>query len=585
MATGISVTLGDPGTLDASFSGDGKVVTSLGGQYDVAIAVEVQPDGRIVLAGGAGDPSSFGLVRYNENGTLDTSFGSGGKVVTAFTADNDAAFGLALQPDGKILAAGLSAGATITTALARYGAGGVLDTTFGSGGKLSTDLATGDDAFSDVAVQADGKIVVVGVAGDAADFALLRYTSTGAPDTSFGSNGMVITPIGSGDDEAFSVLVQPDGKIVAAGVSATGSAFDFALARYTASGTLDTGFGSGGKVVTPIGAGADYGLSVALQADGKILVAGTSWNGSNYDFALARYDASGTLDAGFGSGGKVVTPIGAGDDWGWSVAVQANGRILVSGTTYAGASGDSDGDFAVACYRADGTLDAGFGTGGILVTGIGAGSDAGVGLALQPDGRVVVAGTSWNGTDNDFAALRLYGSTNRLAGSGNDDTLTGAAGEDTLLGRGGNDRLSGRAGPDALKGEAGADRLYGGKGNDKLTGGAGADKFVVDTALNATSNKDTILDFQHLTDKIWLDDDIFKKLGQESVVRDLLPGRFKVLNASAELDGNDFILYKKASGELFYDTNGVDPGGRTLFAVLGTDTHPALTYADFQVIA
>jgi len=162
---------------------------------------------------------------------------------------------------------------------------------------------------------------------------------------------------------------------------------------------------------------------------------------------------------------------------------------------------------------------------------------------------------------------------------------TGNGSANTILGNKAGNLLKGLGGADVLKGGGGADKLYGGAGNDKLTGGAGADKLVFDTALNATSNKDTILDFRHLTDRIWLDDDIFKKLGPASGVRDLLPGRFKVLNASAELDGNDFILYKKATGELFYDTNGVDPGGRTLFAVLGTDTHPTLTYADFQVIA
>ena len=205
------------------------------------------------------------------------------------------------------------------------------------------------------------------------------------------------------------------------------------------------------------------------------------------------------------------------------------------------------------------------------------------------NGDTFVVGDLDYGWDNGSAPDSFVPYVFRLAdivtGSVYNDLLKGHGGNDVIRGDGGSDQLYGDAGADKLYGDAGADKLYGGAGNDKLTGGAGADKFVFDTALNATSNKDTILDFRHLTDRIWLDDDIFKKLGQESVVRDLLPGRFKVLNASAELDGNDFILYKKATGELFYDTNGVDPGGRTLFAVLGTDTHPTLTYADFQVIA
>jgi uncharacterized delta-60 repeat protein len=223
---------------------------------------------------------------------------------------------------------------------------GDLDTTF-SGGIVTLDFNGSFDEASSVVVQPDGKLVVAGSAfnGSNFDFALTRYNSDGTLDTSFGSGGKVITPIGSNADTAYSVVMQPDGKLVVAGSAFNGSNFDFALTRYSSDGTLDTSFGSGGRVITAIGSGNDEGYSVVVQPDGKLVVAGSTFNGSNFDFALTRYNANGTLDTSFGSGGRVMTAIGSGDDEGYSVVMQPDGKIVVVG--------QANDNFAIVRYLGD----------------------------------------------------------------------------------------------------------------------------------------------------------------------------------------------------------------------------------------
>ena len=209
-----------------------------------------------------------------------------------------------------------------------------------------------------------------------------------APSFAFGSGGKVTTPIGAGNDQAWGLTLQGDGKIVVVGSSNNGFN-DFAVVRYNANGSLDGTFGGGdGIVVTSLGARHDIGYSVALQGDGKILVSGVGY-GTDEDFALVRYNADGSLDTSFGGGeGIVTTPIGPLYDNGWSVALQGDGKIVVAGSAHDG----GQYDFAVVRYDADGTLDTGFGGGdGIVTTNLVA-SDQGYSVVLQPDGQIVVAG-------------------------------------------------------------------------------------------------------------------------------------------------------------------------------------------------
>jgi len=285
-------------SADTSFNGTGKVITPVTSSNDGAYSVATQSNGRIVAAGSSsnGANDDFAVVRYNSNGTLDTSFGGTGKVITPIgSSSDDGANSVAIHTDGRIVAAGYSAngGANYDFALVRYNTDGTLDTSFGGTGKVVTPVgSSSDDVAASVAIQADGKIVVAGYSyyGATVDFAVVRYNSNGSLDTSFNGTGKVITPIGtSSTDYAAEVAIQSDGKIVAAGGS-NGGNYDFAVVRYNLNGTLDTSFNGTGIVVTPIGTSStDYAAEVAIQADGKFVAAGQSSNGSNHDFALVRY--------------------------------------------------------------------------------------------------------------------------------------------------------------------------------------------------------------------------------------------------------------------------------------------------------
>ncbi|MEH1968191.1 putative Ig domain-containing protein [Nostoc sp.] len=370
--------------LDASFDSDGKVITDIGsGTSDTARSVVIQTDGKILVAGVSS--SNFAVVRYNSDGTLDTSFDSDGKVITDIgSKTSDTGRSIALQADGKILVAGVSSS---NFAVVRYNSNGSLDTDFNTTGKVTTDIGDGtnDNAYS-VTLQGDGKIIVAGVSIN--NFALVRYDSNGSLDTSFGSNGIVTTDIGSKTtDTAYSVSVQADGKILVAGSSSS----NFALVRYNSNGSLDTDFNITGKVITNLGS-TDIAYSVTVQADGKIILAGR--RGS--DFALARYNINGSLDTSFGSGGKVITDIGsATSDIAYSVSVQADGKILVAGS--------SSNNFALVRYNSNGSLDTDFNTTGKVITDIGTKStDNAYALTQQADGKIIVAGVS----ANNFAVAR-----------------------------------------------------------------------------------------------------------------------------------------------------------------------------------
>jgi len=393
------------GDLDASFGIGGMVTTDFPGS-DVPQALAIQGDGRIVVAGQSCSGScDFAMARYNPDGTLDATFGAGGKVTTDFGATYDQAQALALQDDGKLVLAGFRCvggstgcplGAAIDFALARYNADGTLDATFGIGGKVTTDFSGGsDDRGYGVAVQADGGIVAAGrtCSGSTCDFALARYDGSGNLDVTFGVGGKVTTDFAGFIDEAFAVVLQPlDGKIVAAG----GSGGNFALARYNTNGSLDGGFGTGGKVTTDFATSSDTAFALALQADGKIVAAGRAQEpvsqGVDVQFAVARYDADGSLDTGFGTGGTVITGFAAHSfDVGRNVAVQADGKLVVAGFTQ---RQQKDPDFAVARYATDGSLDNGFGKKGKVTTDFANGNDGAAAVAIQGDGNIVAAGSS-----------------------------------------------------------------------------------------------------------------------------------------------------------------------------------------------
>ncbi|WP_405726821.1 calcium-binding protein [Streptomyces sp. NBC_01537] len=417
IATGLALVLAVPGVataapgdLDPGFGTGGKVVTAVGS--DVR-GVAVQGDGKIVAVGNGsmdGFGGDFAVTRYNPNGSLDTGFGTGGTVFTDIGGGADEAHGLALQSNGKIVVVGRSEnfedGGCCWFTLVRYNPDGSLDTTFGTGGKVVAGFGGGGaDDGNAVAIQSgDQKIVAAGMRGGG-DFEVVRFDTNGAPDTGFGTGGLVTTDFAGGADVANGLALQSDGRIVAAGYTGdSGGNYDFALARYNTNGTLDTGFGTGGRVTTAF-KGFEMANGVVAQADGRIVAAGfTGTNvGGTDDFALARYNTNGTPDTGFGTGGKVTTDSG-GADQAYAVALQSDARIVAAGRRFSG----GDSDFELARYNPDGTPDTGFGSSGLVTTGFG-GYDQANAVAVQPDGRIVAAGTGQPGGSSEFALARYVG--------------------------------------------------------------------------------------------------------------------------------------------------------------------------------
>ena len=396
------------GDLDPTFGGDGIVLTDMGTGLDVGLGLAIQDDDKSVVVGVVGADRKdvrFGVARYGLGGSLDATFGGGdGMVVTNFTPGDDEATAVAIQADGKIVVAGL-AGPRI--AIARYTTSGGLDPTFGGDGKVTTDLTPKVDYAWAVAIQeADDKIVVGGfAAGAGGRFAVARYDPDGTLDATFGGgDGWVATNFTPTYDYIDDITIQADGKIVAAGVanyySRTGGA---ALARYEADGTLDAGFSGDGKILANVGPGFDGTYAVALQpADQKIVAAGETGK----RFVVLRYDTAGMPDATFNGDGKAITNFTPGSDYADEVLVEGDGDIVAAGATdYFG----RDGRFALVRYGTNGALDPSFSGDGRAMTNISRRTDRATGLGVQSDGKLVVAGYARYPVDSRFALVRYLG--------------------------------------------------------------------------------------------------------------------------------------------------------------------------------
>jgi len=338
-------------------------------------------------------------------GSLDPDFGLDGVVTTDF-GGTDEATALAVQVDDKIVAAGMTyVGDKIDFAIARYNPDGSLDESFGEGGLVRTGLGAAERATA-VALQADGKLVVAGWSSPypSSTWALARYDSTGQLDPSFGDGGIVLAGFG-GADYANDLAIQPDGRIVVAGDSCAESTCSIALARFNTNGSLDESFGMEGRVTTLVGqmSGAD---GVVLQADGKIVVAGRArLEGiETVVVAVVRYQANGNLDPGFGEGGVTTTDFGGAYDHAYAVLVQRDGKLVVAGS--AGTLPNTD--FMLSRYNADGTLDPAFGKGGTVTTDLAGYEDRAHALMQQPNGALVVAGVGGPTSSARACALARY---------------------------------------------------------------------------------------------------------------------------------------------------------------------------------
>jgi uncharacterized delta-60 repeat protein len=339
----------DDGTLDDTFGGDGIALTNFTSGFDACYDVALQADGKLVAVGEVASSGKFALARYDLDGTLDPSFGGDGKVTTNFSASSDFAFGVAVQPDEKIVVTGRAGGGGGRVAVARYNTDGTLDTSFSGDGKATTNLTAGDDRADSVAIQGDGAIVVAATAGyfgHNARIALVRYTTGGTPDPTLGGDGTVTTNMTAGFDGAFALAVQPgDQKIVVAGQAGR----NVAVLRYDVDGTLDSTFSGDGKTTTSFTNGLDYADDVALEAGGRIVVAGSADYFGASRFALARYDTDGKLDTNFSGDGRVTTNFTPGWDGAFDVEIQAADGNIVA----AGGAGNRGAKFALARYLAN----------------------------------------------------------------------------------------------------------------------------------------------------------------------------------------------------------------------------------------
>ncbi len=400
------------GKLDNSFGLNGIATANAGESLD-ARSLAMQNDGKLIAAGysNKGGRDNFALVRYTIDGNKDFTFGNNGIVITPLGISSYSNKVL-IQPDGKIVLVGSSKSdnqSDYNFTLARYNSDGTLDNTFGHNGAVFTTIGTSASYPYSAQIQVDGKIVVAGLSLNGKKvITLIRYKVDGNLDNTFGSGGVVTTPIGVSDSEARSVAIQEDGKIVVAGDYSNGfNNDDFVIARYDSDGTLDFSFGTNGITLTPIGEHNDEPNSIVIQSDGKIIAAGRTYNVTEGDYALVRYNSNGSLDDSFGNNGIKITSIENSSEQAYDVAKLSNGKIVATGSI----DSDTNGSNSITVrYNADGSLDNTFGDNGIVITEVKYSMEYTTSVVLQnknDNEKIITLSNIWNGSDNDFALNRF----------------------------------------------------------------------------------------------------------------------------------------------------------------------------------
>lgn len=332
------------------------------------------------------------FVAVAQDGTLDAQFATSGIATVQFSNATSDAHAIGLQPDGKILIAGVVLYGGSRVAIARYNTDGTLDNTFGNAGK-STLTITGQSYITSIAIQADGKIVLAGSLDQSA--MVVRITAAGALDPTFGGTGYA-TYTDGGFTKFEDLRILSNGKIMTCGFAST----KYGLVRWNADGTADATFGTGGYVLNDVGLLATL-RRMSVQSDGKILLTGTVYNSTNYDLIVARFKTDGSFDTSFGTGGKAISSISAGNnETGNDIAIQSDGKIVITGRVVIGAKSS----VLVARYNINGTLDTSFGTNGATITAVGTENAEGISVALMGSGKVIVAGFA--GTSKQFLVMR-----------------------------------------------------------------------------------------------------------------------------------------------------------------------------------
>lgn len=391
------------GSLDTDFAGDGQATVPFGGS-DICVDMALQTNGKIVLVGWTGGTidQDWAIARLNFNGTRDNGWGGDGKVTVGFGDLADYVSAVAIAPNGKIVVTG-EGNSNDDGKMAVFTSTGSLDAVFDGDGKIINT----DSSCDDVAVQANGRIVTVGwhdATGSDTNFAVHRRHSNAVLDTSFDGDGFTYPNFG-GEDRGTRLVIQADGRILAAGITKVNGVFKTALIRFWADGEPDEGgsqaMAVGDAALTSLTNGFTYGL--VAQADGGLVVAGTVMNAAQTasDFALTRLLPNGTLDASYGTAGRTTFDL-QGMDVARGIALQADGKSVVAGYT-----GTTDPQFLVTRFGSDGGLDPSFGSGGAAVLDFAGGADFGHAVALAPDGKIVVAGSVYNGSNFVFGVARF----------------------------------------------------------------------------------------------------------------------------------------------------------------------------------
>lgn len=398
------------GSLDAGFSGDGKLTTAVNGGTDVAYGVVVQGNNRIIAVGltRIGGNDNFAIVRYLEDGTLDNSFSNDGKVDIDFEGGNDEARDVLVLGNGNILVAGTAVtGGGKDFAFALLDPEGKLVNSFGEDGKLTINFNNTNDVLSRIALHGD-RIYAVGssISNDVEQYAIAAIKADGTMENAFSGDGKLVFDVDAGQDVATAIAIQSDDKLLVAGYTGIGFEKEFCVVRFKSDGSLDNSFSGDGIAIPDVGMIDDRAYGIAIQDNQKIVVAGSSYGETGYDFALVRLLMDGNIDIDFGEDGYTVETIGPFFDDARDMVLQPDGKILVTG--YA-AQAASDADFGLARFTRDGVLDNTFSGDGKVITIIGSGEseDEAHAIALQPDGKIVIAGEGENSSGNvDFALAR-----------------------------------------------------------------------------------------------------------------------------------------------------------------------------------
>jgi len=377
---------------------------------DRGVEVAIQKDGKIIALGYSNNSINEDvlLARYNTDGSLDTGFGNGGFILYD-GGGNDRGLGLVLQNNGKIISTGYTyAGNQRDVLLLRYNANGTPDSTFGTGGVVTySSPGPGTDIGFGVATLTDGGIIVVGETSNSThqDVLVLCYNSTGSPDYNFGTKGVFMYG-GTGMDRGFATTIQQDKKIIVVGSSVIKNKDDVLVFRLNPDGTMDGTFGPGGAVTySGSGDNSDYGNCVSLQSDGKIVVSGAVSDGRAFNVFLLRYNQNGTSDTTFGKNGvSVYGDTNDRNDYGYAHVIQRDGKIVITGFT----RNDTSDDVLLLRLEPAGQPDKTFGTGGMVTwNGQGNNMDYGQGIALQSDDKIVIVGFSHNGANEDMLVMRF----------------------------------------------------------------------------------------------------------------------------------------------------------------------------------